>query len=1570
MWKRSEKDKTEQKQSAPETAVVSSEEASSALAGGQVPGASGHRQDSAAAEDIAAIKTSVEAEIAKIERLIDAERRAYHGRAERLEEEKARLSAHLYLADNDLTRNLAAQNETIVSMRRKWGEDISIIETKIMAEEKIWENKLKDLSSELENMKLSSRVEEESARASADSASLAVKGEIRGLESRLAELLSRSRGEESSRSSGIKKREEDIAAIKAQISLRAGQLRLEEESFERERSDLDEKYRIRAKDLEDKLVSLRALSDKTRAAKQDELLAFETAVKQRRIRFEQEAAARKSALEEMRETLGRRIKDIESEMADEARRYESILGEREERLDKIKVELMLSDTAADAERQNRLQDMAVLKDRAEKQLAELAKKYEQEKNDWDKKIAAADRSREDARLDAQIKMREMAVSLDRARADIEKEKKALSARALQLENGMLERKIDYEKAVSSKNAELQELKIRLSSEQERKSSEYNLRLDELAARKSQIETGLAAASAARDAAAKMYSDRIEKKNAEIDALRAAHQRDIAASRKAMEQEESKIKSLLAPIEAQLSSAMSRKENLEKEHAAAIAALDERKAAIERETAERIQELSDEHAVSSARLSGEIESLENELKIAAGEKARIESEATDARRAVAAEKAALDKELFELNERAQKEVNNIAASAAAEKEKISAEINGIEQAIAAAEAERERAVEAAKLSVAAAEKELETKSASLSAGIRKEKSNLEQRLSILNRDIEERRAEVKELKSSSAADIACIRRELSESRAALDAATVAAKEDYRVRSSDSAAEIEGLKSAAADLSRRLAERKAQAAGVSSDAATRVRRMSEALENIENKNETELSRLREEYERENRLIADEVEKIERAAESLKSEHAEVMNRLREELEKTQSLRSQKFSERDAALARLETEHGRLTERYTGAITSLKAELSSVEEHLPVAIAEKEKQVSDLAARIAAAEEKHSGAKDGYTTAHAQFVSRAESRKETLRHSIEAIKEKHAAEIAAVQERLSVVEREYVAKENELREAFEQKGRLYKGELARLEKIKEELEKTLREQTLRGRDELKNLDKKTYELEAQLAHREKSNEEDISRIRETHENEQKQFTDEVMMLRGNLGDITAAAAAALRAKNEEITFTSARLTSTLENLGVEISDKENQWKEANSRLEIAISAIKTSIENQRAEWEKLKGEKEKELAALGSKIANWEYDVEMERARIRNEHETEHARLEKEIAIAASSADKARRDSESALVAKQEELKRIEDDHAARRSAAESAWRDTENELLKSREKLQADLAAKESEYREREAASVREAAALEKDIEDRKLKLALAVSEFESERIKTSRENKSALKKLERDAASLLEKYTAYNEAASQSLASAEEKIIVLSKRLANRDERIRNETAKRRQDAENYIVALRAEIDEVAAKAVAAGAADVRLRESLREELARLEEEHLKVSPAVKPLAGAHNDVLSDAAGRLFQTAESLRSIEELEEIFEAERTRFAVLLEAKMGKIDELEISLDVASKDILAESARRRAFMDNLRKQGARLTYKLRYIAGDLSLAGRSAAAQDSEESTVSEDGKDDKNK
>ncbi|MDI6756503.1 MAG: hypothetical protein QME32_00605 [Endomicrobiia bacterium] len=1558
MWKRSEKDKTEQKQSSPPTVAVSSQDASSALAVGQVSGASGNRGN---AGDIADIKASVEEEIAKIERLIDAERRAYHGRAERLEEEKARLSAHLDLADNDLTRHLAAQNETIVSMRRKWGEDISIIESKIMADEKMWENKLKNLSSELENVKLSSRVEEESARASADSASLAVKGEIRGLESRLSELVARRRGEESSHSSEVKKREDDIAAIKAQISLRAGQLRLEEESFERERSDLDEKYRIRAKDLEDKLVSLRALSEKTRAAKQDELLSFETAVKQRRIRFEQEAAARKSALEEMKETLGHRIKDIESEMADEARRHEDILKEREERLDKIKVELMLSDTAADAERQSRIHDMAALKERAEKQLAELAKKYEQEKNDWDKKIAAADRGMEDARLDAQIKMRDMAASLDRARADIEKEKKALSARVLQLENGMLERKIDYEKAVSSKNTELQELKIRLSSEQERKASEYNLRLDDLASRKSRLETDLAAASAAREAAAKIYSDRIEKKNTEIEALRAAHQRDIAASRKAMELEESKIKSLLAPLEAHLSSAMSRKENLEKEHVAGMSALDESLAALERSTAERIRALSDEHAVSSARLSGEIESLENELKMAVAQKARIESEATDASRAAAAEKAALDKELFDFNERAQKEVNNLAASATAEKEKISAEINGIEHAIAAAEAERDRAVEAAKLDVAKAEKELEDKTASLSAGIRKEKSNLEARMNILNRDIEERRAEVKELKSSSVAALARVRRELAESRAALDAASVAAKEDYRARSSVSAAEIEGLKSVAADLSRRLAERKTQSEGISADAATRVRRMSEALENIESKNEAELSRLREEYERENRLIADEVEKIERDAESLKSEHAEVMNRLREEMEKTQSLRSVKISERDAALARLEAEHSRLTERHTGAITSLKAELSSVEERLPLAIAEKEKQVSALAARIAAAEERHAGAKDGYTTAHAQFVSRAESRKETLRRSIETIKEKHAAEIAAAQERLSVVEREYAAKENELRAAFEQKERLYKGDLARLEKIKEELEKTLREQTLRGRDELKDLDKKTYELEAQLAHREKSNEEDISRIRARHENEQKQFTDEVMMLRGNLGDITAAGAAALRAKNEEITFTSARLADSLENLGVEISDKENQWKEANSRLEIAISAIKTSIENQRAEWEKLKGEKEKELAALGSKIANWEYDVGMERERIRKEHETEHARLEKEIAIAASLSDKARRVSESALVAKQEELKKIEDDYAARRSAAESAWRDTGNELLKSREKLQAELAAKESEYREREAASVREAAALEKDIEDRKLKLALAVSEFESERIKTSRENKSVLKKLERDAASLLEKYTAYNEAASQSLAAAEEKIIVLSKRLANRDERIRNETDKRRQDAENYIVALRAEIDEVAAKAVAAGAADVRLRESLREDLARLEEEHLKVSPAIKT---------DDAAGRLSETAESLRSIEELEKIFDAERIRFAALLEAKMGKIDELENSLDAASKDILAESARRRDFMDNLRKQGARLAYKLRYIAGDLSLSGRSAATQDSDESTVSEDGKDDKNK
>jgi hypothetical protein len=765
----------------------------------------------------------------------------------------------------------------------------------------------------------------------------------------------------------------------------------------------------------------------------------------------------------------------------------------------------------------------------------------------------------------------------------------------------------------------------------------------------------------------------------------------------------------------------------------------------------------------------------------------------------------------------------------------------------------------------------------------------------------------------------------------------------------------MKSRAADLARRMSDLKKETVDVNTSSAATVRRLREDLEGLERKNEAEAARLRGEYERENSMLADEVEKIEAEAAALKIDHENALVRLREELEKSETLRAQKIAERKTALERLDIEHKRLSERYNAQITSLKADLADLEGRLPAVLADKEKQVADITAKIAASQERHIREKEGYISAHAQFVARAESRKDTLRKRIDNLKEKHAAELAAAASRLAASQNEFASKENELRNAYDQKDKMYKTEILRLDKIREELEKTLRDQTTRGRDEIKELDKKIYELEAQLAHREKTNQEEVARILADNENEQKRLSEESSMLRGNIGDITAAGAAAVSAKNEEIAFTASRQAATLENLLAEINGKENQWKEANSRLEQNIVVVKASIENQRVEWEKLKEAKEKELAELGSKIANWEYDVEQSRSSIRKEHELAVARLQKEIAEAAASVDRARRSSEGAMAAKQAELKKLEDDYADRRAAAEGEWRRVENELLKERENLQAELTSKESAYRENIAAAARQIAALEKEIEDRKLKLALAASEFESIKINTSRENKRALKKLEAEAAELLEKYTAYNDESIAALAAAEEKITVLAKRLVTRDERMRNEIIKRRDDAERYLADLRAELQETAAAAAAAGSADVRRIESLREELALLEAEFLKT----KSVADRERNF-----DRVAQTEESLKEVEELEKIFEDERSRFAELLEAKMSKIDELEMSLGIASKNILAESQRRRAFMDNLKKQGARLAYKLRYFSGGLANRG------DQNQAASDDDGNDDKNK
>ncbi len=1473
-----------------------------------------------ASHDLQSIKKTAREQLENIEKMLEVERENYRKKEKEKEDEKIKLSIHLELVELELSNNMQLHQDSINSLRKKWNDELQRVERKIEEEDKEWGQKIRAIITEIDETKVNLQTRENEKKAEDEKEIISSTQELREIESQLLAFEKKAQQEIGEFVTRLKGREEEIVALKAQISLRVNQSRQEEEKFHREKKELEGNYNNQLNGVEKNLSEMRANFQKIYNDKKEGLLAFSSALKQRQIIYEQELNAKKILLKDLKEKLVAQMSEMERESLSEKEKYEKLLKEREDAFNKLKIDMMLQETQESSAREKRFNEFKEAKSLAEKQLKELHQKYEQEKSEWENMIRVADQDIEDIKIQAQIKIREKNAEIEKYKTNIENEKKRISLRCTDLEKEVLNQKIEYQSELSGKYEEMEKFKNDWQSNQEQKNLQHKHQIEILSEEKKLIEDKYQKFQEDFSKIKTEYSSLLSQKKSQVEAAKNSVEAELLESTRSFENAKKKLFVEVEPYKEKLKVAESKKARLEMDFKQKMAEKERDYLSLKQRFAHQENMLESRYHQSVDKLSAEIDSIKADIDEIDSQKISLEKEHSKNMKELENVHQSLMQKMEDEKKNHSLALESFNVKLKEEKGSIEAKIEELNSVVISEQKRFDETVSAKNDENNQLEKVLLEKTAVLQKNLDATRFELEGKKKIAIESLERTKVGFNFFKEKCESEISESERHIQAISKKVNDLISANKYEIEEKESIISAELELVRKKLEESSKKLDETRKKHADILIEFDNKITFLNASRETNIHKYEKEIKILELENENEKKLINEEIEKIENESEEMKSRHAELLAEKKREIEKLKSDHLRFEQEYKARLNHMESEFNKVKELLISKITSNEMELAQLEEKHPGMVATRQQQIQELNAKLKEQEDNYTKNRDSYFQSHEQFVKRIEKRKENLENQMKAIKIKQEQELSEVEEKLKVGQQNLKVLEDEMKTKFENSSQNYAAEKHSLDRKRDELEHKLKALVGTNRDEVRILDRQLYVLKTQMALREKSWHEEEKKQNENYENERKVLAEELTMLQNNFLEVQNAGKTALCSKTSELNAFINKSQASLEQTKNELKNKETTWTDTNKRLEEQISTLQKTIREQGDYWSNLKSQKEEEMKELGNKITTWESYVTDEEQRITKEHLAEKEKIEREMEKLSSEMEKLKKETGETISGKIKTQRELEAKYDDEKNRLESEWVLQEAKLLKERETLLAEVNLWESKLKESENSSAKIIGEIEKEIESRKLKVALSKSEFETARLRHEKKSKNLLKKLEKDLTELLRKYNDYLSESKNKIYMEEEKITTLSKRLELRNERLQNETKKRGEELQKYIDELKGVLEETIDKNKSQHKLSSQAIENLRKELADAGASYMKDSPEISAQLKLYEDKNTELISMV-------REISELENSIMSEKDRFTKLLELKMNQLDVLEAGMQMTTKEIMAESIRRREMRENLKK-------------------------------------------
>jgi hypothetical protein len=211
--------------------------------------------------------------------------------------------------------------------------------------------------------------------------------------------------EQSSWIAKIKAKEDDIIGIKTQISIKESNITIENEKDIELRKEKEVMWGTQIKDIEDKLKTQDIEFAKEYKRKQEELQSFKGALESRLSEISIEAEKKEREAASIAARLEERIKFVNEHIAQESKRWQNVVKERDEEFNKLKVELMLGESQEKTQRENKFNELKETETLANRKIKEIRQKMEDEKEKWKNTIASKDEELKLFRIQAELKIK-------------------------------------------------------------------------------------------------------------------------------------------------------------------------------------------------------------------------------------------------------------------------------------------------------------------------------------------------------------------------------------------------------------------------------------------------------------------------------------------------------------------------------------------------------------------------------------------------------------------------------------------------------------------------------------------------------------------------------------------------------------------------------------------------------------------------------------------------------------------------------------------------------------------------------------------------------------------------------------------------------------------------------------------------------------------------------------------------------------------------------------------------------------------------------------------------------------
>lgn len=1481
-------------------------------------------------EDLIVARKNAEDQIRLIETRIAAQREAWPQKAREKEEENISLQAQLEMLVRQSEQERNKRENQLNALQKQIQSDLSEVEKALENEIAVWNERLSSKEKETEETRHRSIFDETQKKIEAEQSVRTLYTELEKVESKYKGMERQLLEEQNQWISKIKAREDEISALRTQISLREAQMRMDMEKSIAIKTEMESAWQSQEQELKSKLEAHGRDFSKVYHQKEEELIAFRSAMERRLSSDRLDNEKKEKEVRDMSLRLEERIKAVESSLETERAGWQEMLKKREEELNQLKVQLMLQESQEKADREKKYQEFKEAETIANKRLKEIRQKIEEEKTQWARATSVKDEELKVFKIQSELKLKELRDSWEKRKAGAEQEKSALLEEIAGLEKKFSAQKQNLQNELDAKNTEIITYQKECHEKQAQMLDSEQRSLAELKQKKDELEKELLTIKTNFSQEKSHWQEIVSQKEREVSAAK----NEFAARESSISRElaarELLLKNELAPAAARLDEGKAKIKDFMKRSADEMLRKETQKKAIQEQYKKQEESIRLRTTAITEKIKANDESYKQKI-----EEIRAQIETQSGFSATALAKLREEEELVSSELAREKEKSDSQKKAL--DDEFASQAGMLRLEIETLEKEYIQAEEKLKIEISAKTKELEEEEKRAQALDEKGR-----------RDLAAKEQEFAALKNDGEAKIAALTSELSNARADFNKKVKAKeaqvsnlnealKENEQRFNDEFAALKEELESnisplllSRAELVSRIESEKKNAEDAIASCDSRIAVLNEEQQKKELEFNMAQSELKEKLanEKNNVTLAFEALGEERAREQ--AEHSRKALILEEEyktLEKEIAARAeffiaQKGQERESARA--------IAEKYKTEIAQSEEALARFEKEYPQQLSAKSAEIASLEKQIRTREVFYKEQQEQAEKGLENFQNRGQRRIAQARLAIGNVSEKHKSEMLIMQDKMSALSAEMELKEKNYREEFAREGKIFAEEKYKLEKQKSDLEEKINDISITSKENLRQRDKEILALQTELAEKETLWEQSWKHKEQEISAEKTILVQELSALSSRLKEEEDLSRRHLAEKESEITHFQNQYSTRLRDLAADIADKKRAREDANARLGEQVNLLTENMNNLKNSWEEARDAKEKELSVLKSNLEFWELRTKTEEEKRIAVWEEEKSTLESNIKETENTLNRVCGDCASRMEEKEKALEQLKLESVQNEEEKQAQWKEADARLAAERESLLGEISGWERKIKEESAKIEKDRKDIDRNLERLKLENALKDTESQAGKHRFERDLRKSQGKLEERLLQLKGKLAEEREAWTDKLRIKDEEIKTLNVRLAMRDDRYKSEVKRRQDELEKTIAALSEELKAVKNKYTKKVPHVEQLIEQKSKELEDLrretEEKEIRIKDELNKRQAAHESI----------TGKITDGLDAMEQELLSEGNRLEKLFAIKEQQIKKLNAFMIEKENTIIIERGQSKNIIDNLRVKAAQFRQSL----------------------------------